>query len=311
MGTIMSKTYDVSLSFAGEDRVYVSQVATVLQNAGVKVFYDEFEKTQLWGKDLIDQLGRIYRDDSEVVVMFVSRAYREKDWTNYERRNALSTQLQSKQEYVLPVRFDDTVLEGLPQSVAYLDGSKIKPSELGALIVSKLEHLGVRIKPSRQPRQKGLVAWRIGNARYAGSLAESAKITSRIGGRWNAPGTPVLYTASSYCAALLEVIPHFVQMGFASDLLATAIRVPDTVSITTLYEDVLPIDWRECSAEDTLRQLTSEWIERSESCVLSVPAATIPYERALLMNPAHVEFSQLEVITREPVNVDSRLFGVT
>lgn len=306
----MSKMYDVSLSFAGEDRVYVSQVASFLQNAGVKVFYDQFEKAQLWGKDLIDELGKIYRDESEVVVIFVSRAYRDKDWTNHERRNALSTQLQSKQEYVLPVRFDETALEGLPHSMAYLDASKLKPNELGELILLKLEQLGVRIKPTHVLQQKGLVAWRIGGAQYAGSLVEPARFMSLMGGRWNAPGTSVLYTASSYCAALLEIIPHFIQGRYDPDLLATAIGVPDTVSITTLYEDALPVNWRTKSAEETLRQLTSEWIERAESCVLSVPAATIPYERTLLMNPAHDEFWQLEVIGRQQVNVDSRLFGV-
>ena len=41
--------YDIALSFAGEDRAYVQEVATALQAAGVKVFYDEFETADLWG----------------------------------------------------------------------------------------------------------------------------------------------------------------------------------------------------------------------------------------------------------------------
>lgn len=44
--------YDVALSFAGEDRKYVHRVAEALAEKGVKVFYDNFEEADLWGKYL-------------------------------------------------------------------------------------------------------------------------------------------------------------------------------------------------------------------------------------------------------------------
>ena len=47
-----SREYDVALSFAGEDREYVEAVASALQQAGVKVFYDQYEEVELWGKNL-------------------------------------------------------------------------------------------------------------------------------------------------------------------------------------------------------------------------------------------------------------------
>ena len=40
--------YDVCLSFAGEDRTYVKEVAGELTVRGVKVFYDEYERSELW-----------------------------------------------------------------------------------------------------------------------------------------------------------------------------------------------------------------------------------------------------------------------
>ena len=42
--------YQVSLSFAGEQRSYVEQVAKHLKKLGVAVFYDGFETVNLWGK---------------------------------------------------------------------------------------------------------------------------------------------------------------------------------------------------------------------------------------------------------------------
>ncbi len=44
--------YDVALSFAGEDRNYVEQVAQILHQLDLRVFYDRYEEANLWGKDL-------------------------------------------------------------------------------------------------------------------------------------------------------------------------------------------------------------------------------------------------------------------
>ena len=114
------KTYDVALSFAGEDRPYVRQVAEYLRMRGVRVFYDQFEQTSLWGQDLVEALDRVYRLDSTFVVMFISLAYRDKEWTRHERRSALSAALASPDEYVLPARFDSTELPGLRPSIGYV-----------------------------------------------------------------------------------------------------------------------------------------------------------------------------------------------
>lgn len=51
---------DVALSFAGEQRASVFEVAECLKKAGVNVFYDEFEKANLWSKNLYDHLSDVY-----------------------------------------------------------------------------------------------------------------------------------------------------------------------------------------------------------------------------------------------------------
>lgn len=48
--------YDVCLSFAGEERDYVSRVAEELKSRVVRVFYDLFEEAELWGMNLYDHL---------------------------------------------------------------------------------------------------------------------------------------------------------------------------------------------------------------------------------------------------------------
>ena len=65
----------MALSFAGEDRKYVEQVANELRDNGVNVFYDKFEETKLWGKDLYTYLRDIYQNKALYTVIFVSEAY--------------------------------------------------------------------------------------------------------------------------------------------------------------------------------------------------------------------------------------------
>jgi hypothetical protein len=80
--------YDVALSFAGEDRHYVHQVAEAIVAKGVEVFYDKFEEADLWGKDLYSHLSDIYNGKARFTIMFVSEAYASKLWTNHERKAA-------------------------------------------------------------------------------------------------------------------------------------------------------------------------------------------------------------------------------
>ena len=57
--------YDVALSFAAEDRQYVEKLANILESKGVSVFYDKFEKLDLWGKDLYSYLNDTYSSKSK------------------------------------------------------------------------------------------------------------------------------------------------------------------------------------------------------------------------------------------------------
>ena len=132
------EVYDVALSFAGENRTYVEKVAVALQNRGVKVFYDEFQKAKLWGKNLVDHLAHIYREDARFVVMFTSEHYVTKAWPTHERQHAQSRALLAQSEYILPVRFDDTEVPGLTNTVSYQDARKITPEALADLIVEKV-----------------------------------------------------------------------------------------------------------------------------------------------------------------------------
>lgn len=130
--------YDVVLSFAGEDRSYVERVAKELSVRGVRVFYDRYEQSELWGKDLYVHLSEIYSKTARYCVMFISKHYVRKMWTKHERRSAQERALQENRDYILPVRFDNTKVPGLLQTTGYLDLSDTRPAELAGSIRQKL-----------------------------------------------------------------------------------------------------------------------------------------------------------------------------
>jgi hypothetical protein len=130
--------YDVCLSFAGENRDYASECAEVLRNKGIRVFYDEYEEAELWGKDLYSHLHDVYSSFARYCVVFISEHYAKKLWTNHERRAAQARAFEENSEYILPARFDDTPIQGLPDTVGYIDLKGRSPEDLAALIGEKL-----------------------------------------------------------------------------------------------------------------------------------------------------------------------------
>ncbi len=135
----MSYDYDVALSFAGEDRKYVEQVADILNAIGLKVFYDKYETVDLWGKNLYPHLRTIYQEKSKYCVIFISHYYSEKVWTNHERESAQARALMEKREYILPARFDKTELPGLLPTISYIDLGQLPAEEFAYLIAQKIE----------------------------------------------------------------------------------------------------------------------------------------------------------------------------
>ncbi len=134
-----SKKYDIALSFAGEQREFVEQVAQELKDNGVEVFYDDYEHVELWGKDLYQHLSNIYSKRCAYCIIFISDDYARKLWTQHELKAAQSRAFKENQEYILPVRFDTTEIDGLHDTVGYLDAKDYTPIEIAQKAIQKLK----------------------------------------------------------------------------------------------------------------------------------------------------------------------------
>lgn len=113
--------FDVLLSFAGAERDYARAIHDIGIANGLRVFLDEEFQHEIWGKNLVEYLDRTYRERGAYVLVLLSAAYRERAFTRVERRAAFDRMIREAGEYLLPVKVDDTWIDGLPASTAYLD----------------------------------------------------------------------------------------------------------------------------------------------------------------------------------------------
>lgn len=132
--------YDVTLSFAGEERSYVEKIAKILRNQHIRVFYDYFETSDLWGKDLYQYLQSIYRDQAQYCVIFFSKNYLKKSWTRHELKQAQERAFSENSEYILPVVMDIDLnnIPGMNITTGYLDYNNFSTEEIAKLIIDKI-----------------------------------------------------------------------------------------------------------------------------------------------------------------------------
>jgi hypothetical protein len=130
--------FDVAVSFAGEDREFVEEIVNQIKATGLRVFYDSDYSSDMWGEELTEYLDEIYRVRSRYAVIFISKFYAAKMWTNYERRSVLARALEDASVYMLPVRLDDTTLPGLRPTIGYLDARQVGLAGIVQAILAKL-----------------------------------------------------------------------------------------------------------------------------------------------------------------------------
>ena len=130
--------FDIALSFAGEDRNLVKQVAEYLSFFGVKVFYDDLERHKLIGEELYTYFADIYQKKSKYCAIFISKHYVKKAWPRHERKFAQARAFKTESAYILPIKVDTSECPGIPPTIGYIDSRKLTPSQIAILLLKKL-----------------------------------------------------------------------------------------------------------------------------------------------------------------------------
>ena len=148
-------------------------------------------------------------------------------------------------------------------------------------------------------------AWRLVKARHAASAfdGEGARLH---GGRWNSPGTRVVYVSSSRSLAALELLVHLEIAEALEHYAVIEVRIP-AQAITRLDRRRLPPDWRNDPPPAAVRALGDAWVQAASSVALEVPSVVVPEETNYLLNPAHPSFRRIAIGSARPFRYDARL----
>lgn len=149
-------------------------------------------------------------------------------------------------------------------------------------------------------------AWRIVKAKHQATAfdGEGARIG---GGRWNSPGTAVVYVSESAALATLEQLVHLND----STLLPSFVLIPCDFDerLVVRMEDIatLPANWSSYPAPPALQAIGDKWVKDGRSAVLSVPSAVIAIERNFALNPGHPAFAAVTIGAARRFDLDLRL----
>ncbi len=146
MNSKSDKRFLVALSFAGEHREFVSLVAAQLAGelGRDRVLYDRFYVAEFARPNLDTYLQNLYQNESQLVVVFLSREYETKDWCGLEWRVVRSLINTKSEESVMLIRLSEFEVSGLSQFDGYVDAVGQSPHAIASLI---LERLGRFSKP--------------------------------------------------------------------------------------------------------------------------------------------------------------------
>jgi hypothetical protein len=132
--------FRVAMSFPGERRLHVSSVVDELRPKlpTDSIFYDFDYQAQLSRPNLDFLLQDIYRNRSDLVVIFLSGEYADKQWCGLEWRSVRDMIKAKLDDQVMFVRFDDAPIEGLLSIDGYIDARQHQPAEIARFILQRL-----------------------------------------------------------------------------------------------------------------------------------------------------------------------------
>ena len=131
---------------------------------------------------------------------------------------------------------------------------------------------------------------------------------SKQGGRWNSPGTEIIYTSANRSLAMTEVVVHIAIGSMPDGFMMMTIQVPDTISINEIDIQALPAGWNQFPPLKSTQSIGDLFIKEGKTCLLKVPSAVTTGDFNYLINPAHLEFKKIKITGYDQFPFDRRLF---
>jgi hypothetical protein len=138
--TAPQKRFRIALSFPGEHREFVGQVAAHLA-ASVgreRILYDQYYEAEFARPNLDTYLQEFYHKQSELIAVFLCADYEHKEWCGLEWRAIRDLIKRRHSSIIMPLRFDNTEIPGLFSIDGYISIDGRAADEVAKLILDRL-----------------------------------------------------------------------------------------------------------------------------------------------------------------------------
>lgn len=138
---ISTHSFEVALSFPGEVRSLVEQIALELERriGPNSYFYDDNYVSQLARPSLDTLLQDIYLNRSKLIVVFLGSDYHKKDWCGIEFRAIKEIIMERDHKRIMFIRTDDGSVDGVFKTDGYVDARRFSPADLAGFIHERSE----------------------------------------------------------------------------------------------------------------------------------------------------------------------------
>lgn len=135
--------FKVALSFPGEKRAYVENVANFLiEKLGkYSVFYDNNFKSSISRPNADTLLQNVYRKQSKLIVVFLCEEYSQKEWCGLEFRAVRDIIKAKEDDKIMFIKFDNAEINGVFSIDGYIDANTHNEEEISTFILERLSHL--------------------------------------------------------------------------------------------------------------------------------------------------------------------------
>jgi RES domain-containing protein len=147
-----------------------------------------------------------------------------------------------------------------------------------------------------------MIVYRCSTLQWAKDISGTG--ASLYGGRWNNPGTFLLYTAENNILAALEIAIRIPLEQISKDYVMIPLEIPDA----EVFTPKLSKNWYK--EFETTRNIGDAFVKQQSHFIMKVPSALISDAYNYLLNPHH-ELAK-KIVVKEPRSIlmDKRLADI-
>jgi hypothetical protein len=134
------RRFRVALSFPGEHRSRVENIATILAAhfGHDQILYDRWHAAKFNRPNLDLYLPTLYHDDSDLIAIFLCQEFNAKEWCGLEWRACRDVLKHKQDDRLMFFRLDDADIPGLYSIDGYQDIRRMSDAEVAAAILQRL-----------------------------------------------------------------------------------------------------------------------------------------------------------------------------